>query len=116
MTIDNQRQLAIINSLSATMSRAKVKFAVTVTKENIEVTVTVEDKKSHDQHLDLNNIKQLVTSYLATTDETNFDSMINYIYSLVYLCYPERDIEVMIYDTVECLTVMKIFNFNQPAI
>lgn len=111
-----QRTQAWIESVKTTVINAKTRFAVTVTHDNIEVTVTVEDKKNLETSLDLNNIKQLVSEYITTTDNTDFDSVINTIYLTVAQHYPERDIEVLIYDNVECLSIMKIFNFNQPAI
>lgn len=114
--IEYQRTQALIESVKATISNAKTRFGVTVTNDNIEVTVTVEDKKNLETPLDLNNIKQLVSEYITTTDSTDFDSVINSIYLIVVQHYPKRDVEVMIYDNVECLTVMKTFNFNQPAI
>jgi hypothetical protein len=111
-----QRTQAWIESVKTTVTNAKTRFAVTVTHDNIEVTVTVEDKKNLETSLDLNNIKQLVSDYITTTDNTDFDSVINTIYLMVAQHYPKRDIEVLIYDNVECLSIMKIFNFNQPAI
>jgi hypothetical protein len=109
-----QRTQAWIESVKTTVTNAKTRFAVTVTHDNIEVTVTVEDKKNLETSLDLNNIKQLVSDYITTTDNADFDSVINTIYLTVAQHYPKRDIEVLIYDNVECLSIMKIF--NQPAI
>ena len=111
-----QRSQALMDEARATISNAKTRFAVTVTHDNIEVTVTVENKKNSETPLDLNNIKQIVSEYITATDDTDFDSVINSIYLKVVQHYPKRDIEVLIYDNVECLSVMKIFNFNQPAI
>jgi hypothetical protein len=108
--IDSQRNQALFDRMLASASSAKVRYGATVMCGNIEVTVTVADKKISPTPLDLNNIRQLVSHYLTTTDETDFDKVINNIYYIVVLIYPESDIEVMIYDTVECLTVMKIFN------
>ena len=108
--IDSQRNQALFDRMIATTSSATIRYGVTVLCDNIEVTVTVADKKNSQTPLDLNNIKQPVSEYIATTDEADFDRVINNIYYIVGLVYPERDIEVMIYDTVECLTVMKIFN------
>jgi len=108
--IDSQRNQVLFDRMLASASSAKIRYGVTVMCGNIEVTVTVADKKNSPTPLDLNNIKQPVSEYLTTTDETDSDKVINNIYYIVGLLYPERDIEVMIYDPVECLTVMKIFN------
>lgn len=107
--LQQQRNLALIDSMKSAIINAYTAFGVTVTKDNIEVTVTIEDKYNLETPLDLNNIKQLVSDYISTTDSTDFDSVINSIYYIVAQRYPERGIEVMIYDNVECLTVMKIF-------
>ena len=114
--LEYQRAQALIESVRTTLSNAKTRFVVTVINDNIKVTVTIEDKKNLETPLDLNSIKQLVSEYITTTDSTDFDSVINSIYLKVVQHYSERDIEVMIYDNVECLAVMKTFNFNQPAI
>ena len=110
MNIDSQRNQVLFDGMLSTASNAVVRYGVTVSCGNIEVTVTVADKKNSPTPLDLNNIKQLVSNYLATTNESDFDRVINNIFYTVGLLYTERDIEVMIYDTVECLTVMKTFN------
>jgi hypothetical protein len=116
MTMDLQRQQVMFERLISTAATAQKRFAVTVIYDNIEVTVTVEEKKNLHTPLDLNNIRQLVSDYIRTTDSTDFDSVIDNIYYIVASLYSERDIEVMIYDTIECLAIMKIFKFNQPAI
>lgn len=110
--MDQQRNQAVFEKLILKASSAKTMFAVTVINENIEVTVTIEDKKNLPTQLDLNMIKELVREYIITTDNPDFDSVINNIYYIVALRYPGRDIEVMIYDNVEFLTVMKIFNHS----
>ena len=110
MNINSQRNQALFESLMVTSSEAQTRYGVTVINDNIEVTVTIADKKNSPTPLDLNNIKQLVSNYLATTNESDFDRVINNIFYTVGLLYTERDIEVMIYDTVECLAVMKTFN------
>lgn len=114
--MDLQRHQAVFEQLVSTAATSKKRFAVTVTYDNIEVTVTVEEKKNPHTPLDLNNIKRLVSEYVTTTDSTDFDNVIDNIYYIVASHYSGRDIEVMIYDTVECLTIMKIYQFNQPAI
>lgn len=114
--MDLQRHQAVFERLVSTAAVAKKRFAVTVAYDNIEVTVTVEEKKNPHTPLDLNNIRQLVSDYIRTTDSTDFDSVIDNIYYIVASHYTERDIEIMIYDTVECLTIMKIYQSNQPAI
>lgn len=114
--MDLQRHQAVFEQLVSTAATSKKRFAVTVTHDNIEVTVTVEEKKNSHTPLDLNNIKRLVSEYITTTDSTDFDSVIDNIYYIVASHYSGRDIEVMIYDTVEYLTIMKIYQFNQPAI
>lgn len=116
MTMDDQRKQAVFESLMSAATKATTHFAVTVTIDDIEVTVTVEEKKNAMLPLDLNNIRQLVSDYIKTTDSTDFDNVINNIYYIVASHYSGRDIEVMIYDTVECLTIMKIFKSNQPAV
>jgi hypothetical protein len=108
--IDSQRNQVIFDRMLASASSANVRYGVMVVSGNVEVTVTIADKKNSPTPLDLNNIKQLVSNYITTTNETDFDRVINNIYYIVGLIYPERDIEVLIYDTVECLTVMKTFN------
>jgi hypothetical protein len=110
MNINSQRNQALFESLMVTSSEAQTRYGVTVINDNIEVTVTIADKKNSPTPLDLNNIKQLISDYITTTDETDFDRVINNIYYTVGLIYSGRDIEVMIYDTVECLAVMKTFN------
>jgi hypothetical protein len=114
--IDIQRNQALCDGMLASASNAVVRYGATVLSGNVEVTVTIADKKNSPTPLDLNNIKQLVSNYITTTNETDFDKVINNIYFIVASLYTERDIEVMIYDTVECLTVMKIYKSNQPAI
>lgn len=115
--IDVQRNQALFDLMLAATSKATIRYGVTVFSGDVEVTVTIADKKNSQTPLDLNNVKQLVSEYLATTDETDFDRVVNNIFYTVGLIYPERDIEVMIYDTVECLTVMKTFNTStNPAI
>jgi hypothetical protein len=115
--IYTQRDQALFDSMVSATGRAKVRYGVTVTYLNIEVTVTITDEKNSPIPLDLNNIKQLISDYLYGTDETDFDRLINNIYYIVGLVYTERDIEVIIYDTVDCLTVMKIFKTSiNPAI
>lgn len=113
--IEEQRQKALIDRVIRDTINARLMYAVTVTYENIEVTVTV-DQKTNQTPLDLEWIKEIVSQYISTTDSTDFDSVINHIYYIVATRYPERDVEVMIYDNVECLSIMKIFKFNQPAI
>lgn len=107
----------MIETLKSAIVNADTRFAVTVTCDNIEVTVTLSNKKNLEPSLDLNNIKQLISEYINTTDNSNFDTVINSIYIRIAQLYQGRDIEIMIYDTVECLTVMKIFKTSiNPAI
>lgn len=111
---DLQRNQVMFERLLVNANKAQTKFSVTVVIDTIEVTVTIEEKKNLANPLELNIIKQLISEYMSTTDSSDFDSVINNIYFIIALRYPGRDIEIMIYDTVECLTVMKIF--NQPAV
>ena len=114
--MDDQRKQVVFERLLSTAATATTRFAVTVAFDGIEVTVTIEEKKNAMLPLDLNNIRQLVSDYISTTDSTDFDDVVNNIYYIVASHYSGRDIEVMIYDTVECLTIMKIYKSNQPAI
>lgn len=111
--LDVQRQLAMFEHRLIVKGTAKTMFGVGVINGQIEVTLTIEDKKNQEPPLDLNNIKHLVSEYITTTDTTDFGDVIGDIFDTVSIHYPGRDIEVMIYDTVERLTVMKIF--HQPT-
>lgn len=111
--MDIQRQQAISERIISTVYKAETFFATTIIHNTLEVTVTIEEKKEREQGVDIENVKSIVSNYLKNTNITDAESVINNIYYIIALQYSEHDIEVMVYDTIDCIAVMKIFKFNQ---
>lgn len=112
----SNRQQILVEQHFVTKFNSVTYFGVTVFHDNIELTVTIEDDKNKETTLDLVMVKQLIGDYLKNTDKTNFDDVIYDVYDRIGSHYWGRDIEIIIYDTVECLTIMKTFKIIKPAI
>lgn len=110
-----QRQLALVHSRQVSKNSAAIRYATTVVQEHFRITVTL-TQFINSTPLDLQIVKQLTSEYLKNTDQTDSLKAADDIYDRIAAVFPERDIEVLIYDTVDCLAVMKIYKFNQPAI